>query len=63
VSLINDASVYQLKTKRIDTPVSVSDLLLKVCMALRNQELITLRAGGTSLSGQATKHRIGHHNH
>jgi len=51
--LLSDASVYQLINKDLVYPLIDSDLVSAVRKALVNHSSITLRAGGTSLGGQA----------
>ena len=50
---ITDASIFEFPLSRWLTPVSQLDLLQQVRQALASKQSITLRAGGTSLGGQA----------
>jgi FAD/FMN-containing dehydrogenase len=49
----NDASVFEIKSLQTHAPKSVTELLGSVREAIINHQPITLRAGGTSLGGQA----------
>ncbi|MDX1347276.1 MAG: FAD-binding and (Fe-S)-binding domain-containing protein [Thiomicrorhabdus chilensis] len=51
---LTDASVYELQALEIDVPDSQLSLVYSTRRALLNNNPITLRAGGTSLGGQAT---------
>lgn len=50
---ITDASVFEFPLGRWVSPVDVSSLHAEVVLALQQGQAITLRAGGTSLGGQA----------
>ena len=49
----NDASVFEIRAKRVLTPLALEEFIKFVQIILANHENITLRAGGTSLGGQA----------
>ncbi|WP_029408092.1 FAD-binding and (Fe-S)-binding domain-containing protein [Thiomicrorhabdus sp. Milos-T2] len=49
----NDASIFELIAQQIITPESVGELSKSVAKTLCIKESLTLRAGGTSLGGQA----------
>ena len=49
----NDASVFELSADLIHTPDSLNALSKIVSNALSTHQLVTMRAGGTSLGGQA----------
>jgi len=51
--VLNDASVFELIAQDIILPQTQADLLLAVKETLLQKRSITLRAGGTSLGGQA----------
>ena len=53
MKIISDASVYSMETTDIQTPDSVGSLVEVVRNSLNNKLPITMRAGGTSLAGQA----------
>jgi len=50
---VTDASVYDIKPKEVIQPQNVNELLSSVKQALADNKAITMRAGGTSLAGQA----------
>ncbi|MBD3821713.1 MAG: FAD-binding oxidoreductase, partial [Thiotrichales bacterium] len=49
----NDASVYEISSQALLTPVNSQVLTESVREALQKKRHLTLRAGGTSLGGQA----------
>lgn len=51
--IVNDASVFEIYPLEIDTPISQKALFETVSHHLINHRTITMRAGGTSLGGQA----------
>jgi len=51
--LLTDASVYELRCKKVIYPQNREELVAEVKNALLNKSPITMRAGGTSLGGQA----------
>ncbi len=53
LNLANDASVYELHPNKVITPQSIEALVAIVRAQLIDHQSITMRAGGTSLGGQA----------
>jgi len=51
--LINDASIFEIQALEVNTPNSPTELVQVVKRCLTNRQPITMRAGGTSLAGQA----------
>lgn len=54
--IVTDASVYDIKPAAVKTPKDVNELLHAMQEAKSINQTITLRAGGTSLGGQAIGH-------
>ncbi|MCF6254516.1 MAG: FAD-binding oxidoreductase, partial [Thiomicrorhabdus sp.] len=53
ISFIQDASVYELTFQSIQSPENLEGLHQLVLTSLQSKTPITMRAGGTSLGGQA----------
>lgn len=50
---VTDASVYDIKPKDVVQPNDINELVNMVKQSLADGRAITMRAGGTSLAGQA----------